>query len=837
MSETQATPQEINQAAYIDVEQERKPDFGARHKRGVGSIIGTVFIALILLSGFAFYALTLDTTQNYNNTISSMSGLDWNRSQENIVFKQISITGTNRLNVTAENDGSIQSHLTWLGIFNKTANPENQTYQALNEYIRPGETDNIISNSTVTTGNNYVIQLVSELGNTVESKFYPVNFVSCALTLVTTPPTVYQGNNITLLFTVTPNDTVVDFVQSLTATINATPSNLVQLVGNSSLTTSGLTRGTSAFFWWIYNATNTGTATFNATYLQAPAGIYALSNLNVLASPGQGAGGSVSISGLNGTAKYNPSNWTLLGATQYVGGSASDLATNDSNYVIFSSYNSTFIYSPNNNSSDVDLNGNLGSQSNLTALGYGPDGIMDTFTEDAVPAGSEQWTLPTGYLDPSSAWTSETNAYDNSTSTAAQSTIYGYSWSGYLTLTHNAITCGKIQYYIGRSSFQINDVQIDIYNSTWTNVYDGGGQWNTWANVSFAETSVTQMRIRFYNSDYYFHTAYIYETQFLQDAPPPNYRLDLEVQWTGVNYTMANEWLCIYGGTMSAENLTVDVWSGSAWNNVIANLTSNWNNVSVSSYMVSPNFTIRFRDATPNDLTQHSWQVDVCLLEAWNGTFNQNTAEVEFVGSSDLQNWASLVWQVDTAWNTGSVNVEIQLFNYTLGGYMPSGSGYINYTSSSTPNVDESKSQNIVLNPTSFRNSTGYWKVKIKGVKTAGTQFQMKINWIELQDSYTSSGDTIPYNAWQWYTIQATGASGNPIPFTYASLYSNGTTVTFQNARDGTTIPNPAWLRLDANGTFQLLVKSANSSGETFVLYVSVGTVVQQKTITQAAQQ
>jgi hypothetical protein len=190
----------------------------SQHNRGVGSIIGAVFVALILLSGLTFYAVTQDITQHYNNTMSSMGDMDWNRNQENIVIKQIAITSTNNLTVTAENDGPIQSHLIWLGIFNKTANPENQTYQALNEFVNPGDSNNITSYFTVIAGHKYVVQLVTELGNVIESKFYPANYVTCSLTLVPIPPTVYQGNNITVLLTVTPNDTAVDFIQSLNVT-------------------------------------------------------------------------------------------------------------------------------------------------------------------------------------------------------------------------------------------------------------------------------------------------------------------------------------------------------------------------------------------------------------------------------------------------------------------------------------------------------------------------------------------------------------------------------------------------------------------------------------------
>jgi hypothetical protein len=213
---------------------------------------------------------------------------------------------------------------------------------------------------------------------------------------------------------------------------------------------------------------------------------------------------------------------------------------------------------------------------------------------------------------------------------------------------------------------------------------------------------------------------------------------------------------------------------------------------------------------------------------------NQYTAKVEFTDYADLQNWTQIVWFADSSWNTSAVNVTAQLYNYALGNYSSSGDGYANYISNSS-NTDYCVNQTITANPTNFRNSTGYWKVEISGV--ASTQFQMNVNWIELRDSYAYVNDSIPYNALIWYMIQATAANGNPIPFIYASLYANVTSLlTFQNAT-GTILPNPAWLQLDANGTFQLQVTSTNNSGQTFVLYVAVGTVLQQKTITQVAKQ
>jgi hypothetical protein len=97
-----------------------------------------------------------------------------------------------------------------------------------------------------------------------------------------------------------------------------------------------------------------------------------------------------------------------------------------------------------------------------------------------------------------------------------------------------------------------------------------------------------------------------------------NYQLDLEVQWTSADYDEANEMLCIYGGTMGSENIRVDVWTGSAWQNLFTYLSSGWNNISVSSYLNSSTFTIRFKgNNETGDNTQDSWSIDATLLHVW----------------------------------------------------------------------------------------------------------------------------------------------------------------------------------------------------------------------------
>jgi len=116
---------------------------------------------------------------------------------------------------------------------------------------------------------------------------------------------------------------------------------------------------------------------------------------------------------------------------------------------------------------------------------------------------------------------------------------------------------------------------------------------------------------------YYGQGSWI-EWQILElpySVEPPNYELDLEVQWTNVDYNETSEYLCIYTGTPSSESLRVDVWNGTTWQNLSTNLQSGWNNISICSYLDSSTFTIRFEGSNEtDDAIQDNWNIDAVLL-------------------------------------------------------------------------------------------------------------------------------------------------------------------------------------------------------------------------------
>jgi hypothetical protein len=112
---------------------------------------------------------------------------------------------------------------------------------------------------------------------------------------------------------------------------------------------------------------------------------------------------------------------------------------------------------------------------------------------------------------------------------------------------------------------------------------------------------------------------------------------------------------------------------------------------------------------------------------------SQYTCEVEFTGTSNAESWTQLVWTIDSSFTTDSVIATFQLYNNQTGSYPTSGDGYLLSTIGTT---DVTKTQTITTNPTYFRDASGNWKIKVKGVKDANSQFDFKADWIEFKTAY-----------------------------------------------------------------------------------------------------
>ncbi len=106
------------------------------------------------------------------------------------------------------------------------------------------------------------------------------------------------------------------------------------------------------------------------------------------------------------------------------------------------------------------------------------------------------------------------------------------------------------------------------------------------------------------------------------------------------------------------------------------------------------------------------------------------TAEAEFSGTANTQNWTQLEWTTDASFTTASVTTTLQLYNYNASQYPTSGNGYITDTFGQT---DTTKSQTITDTSMNFRDADGNWTVKITGTKVTGTPFELKMDWVEFK--------------------------------------------------------------------------------------------------------
>jgi KaiC/GvpD/RAD55 family RecA-like ATPase len=263
---------------------------------------------------------------------------------------------------------------------------------------------------------------------------------------------------------------------------------------------------------------------------------------------------------------------------------------------------------------------------------------------------------------------------------------------------------------------------------------------------------------------------------------------DLEFQIFGdpTEYTSEVE----FTGTSNTDVWSQVVWTvDSAWDTTNVAVTTQLYNWNTSSYPTTGDgYATYTSSATPNTDetktqtitsnpqnyrdTSGNWRIKVKGVKSTATLFQfkadwveykltnaEYTSEVEFAGSSNTFLWTRLVWTVDSAWTIANISTTLQLYNYATSSYPTSGDGYIAYTSSATPDVDETKSQTIAANPANFRDSSGNWKVKIKGVTSAPSQFDFKADLIKLE---STRDDTPP--AWSNAGTNAT-APGQPTLF------------------------------------------------------------------------
>lgn len=82
-----------------------------KRRRGVSTLIGVAFFLLIFMTGFTYYAMTLQAGQRYDVVVQEMSEFDRGRFEEELTVTDITVTALNKVNITAVNPGSSSVHV------------------------------------------------------------------------------------------------------------------------------------------------------------------------------------------------------------------------------------------------------------------------------------------------------------------------------------------------------------------------------------------------------------------------------------------------------------------------------------------------------------------------------------------------------------------------------------------------------------------------------------------------------------------------------------------------------------------------------------------------------
>ncbi|PVX25938.1 MAG: hypothetical protein CW716_07015 [Candidatus Bathyarchaeum sp.] len=296
-----------------------------------------------------------------------------------------------------------------------------------------------------------------------------------------------------------------------------------------------------------------------------------------------------------------------------------------------------------NNISNVDSSADIGTHSAFGAQQVGPDSVYDTLTEGntgnvltnytLIDAESFEGSWPPADWTATGNWNNETDQYYDGSYSAdfdgEESGVDGNLTTAELDCSDAVSIYVSFEFY--DASLDPNELHLEYFDGTsWVEVTDLGnlyteGTWNLYEQkITDSRYFVSNFMIKWEAIDVESggggndEHAYVDLVTVTKEAySPDNYELDLEVQWTNVDFDETNEELCIYLGSTSGENIMVDAWTGSSWDS-LTTLNVGWNNATVTSYLTSSIFTIRFLGETETgDTSQDYWTIDVTLLNCW----------------------------------------------------------------------------------------------------------------------------------------------------------------------------------------------------------------------------
>jgi hypothetical protein len=162
--------------------------------RGVASIIGGVFLILIILSAYAFFVMSNQATNDLQSTIRTMNAVDDDKKQETVVINNVVLSG-DTLSLNLYNQGPKDVDINYIGWMNEDKPNAVYTFTKVDLVISPDKfliTNLDVENST----GKYQIKVISSLGNVFVASYPFVSQASTSISLIQTNGP--QGITVTL---------------------------------------------------------------------------------------------------------------------------------------------------------------------------------------------------------------------------------------------------------------------------------------------------------------------------------------------------------------------------------------------------------------------------------------------------------------------------------------------------------------------------------------------------------------------------------------------------------------------------------------------------------------
>ena len=295
-----------------------------RNKSGLSTLVGAVFVILVLAVGLGAFIHALNQQDLYAQVATQRTQADWDRLNEELDATKVAIAA-GKFNVTLMNEGKLPIKVDSLWITNQTANPKwHQKFDFIPaKEIGPSKTITNIGQDlslSALDSKSYVLKFVTERGNAASIKSISVAEADLKLSLFLMPRTITSGENVTILFSVKNNQLDADSIHKINPVMDYSvciPNcNGVTITPKSTPTQlDSLPRDSTALFKWVYKieAPSNTIVRFAGSIQNGKPGNFVSDDLTIKLADFAGSAGKITIDfssirwTKNGEANWNSS--------------------------------------------------------------------------------------------------------------------------------------------------------------------------------------------------------------------------------------------------------------------------------------------------------------------------------------------------------------------------------------------------------------------------------------------------------------------------------------------------------------------------------------------------